>query len=76
MIKVLLTDDHHLFREGLSRILRDAPGIDLVGCATTGEEAIELVEQRKPDVILMDINMPGMVVGSYDGNVYAYSLNK
>ena len=60
MIKVLLTDDHHLFREGLSRILRDAPGIDLVGCATTGEEAIELVEQRKPDVILMDINMPGM----------------
>jgi DNA-binding NarL/FixJ family response regulator len=60
MIQVLLTDDHHLFREGLSRILMDAPGIDLVGCAKTGEEAIDLVEQHNPDVILMDINMPGM----------------
>ena len=60
MIQVLLTDDHHLFREGLARILRDAPGIELVGCATTGEEAIELLEECSPDVVLMDINMPGM----------------
>ena len=60
MIQVLLTDDHHLFREGLARILRDAPGIQLLGCATTGEEAIHLMENINPDVVLMDINMPGM----------------
>jgi DNA-binding NarL/FixJ family response regulator len=60
MIQVLLTDDHHLFREGLARILKDAPNIELVGCATSGEEAIELMKIQNPDVVMMDINMPGM----------------
>ncbi len=60
MIKVLLTDDHHLFREGLARILIDAPGIELVASVTTGEDAIIAVEAHQPDVILMDVNMPGI----------------
>lgn len=60
MIKVLLTDDHNLFREGLARILRDAPGIELVACASSGEEALQLTDQHLPDLVLMDINMPGM----------------
>jgi two-component system NarL family response regulator len=60
MIKVLLTDDHHLFREGLARILRDAPGIKLVATANSGEEAQKLAAQYQPDIILMDINMPGI----------------
>ncbi len=60
MIKVLLTDDHHLFREGLSRILEDAPDIDFVGSATSGEEAVQKAAVLLPDVILMDVNMPGM----------------
>lgn len=60
MIKVLLVDDHHLFREGLARLLDDAPGIEFVGSATNGTEAIELTHSHLPDVILMDVNMPGM----------------
>ncbi|MCJ7702051.1 MAG: response regulator transcription factor [Anaerolineales bacterium] len=60
MIKVLLADDHHLFREGLSRLLQDAPGIEWVGCATNGEEAVELTARHNPEVVLMDVNMPGM----------------
>lgn len=60
MIKVLLSDDHHLFREGLSRILRDAPGIDLVATAASGEEAQKLAAQYQPSIILMDVNMPGI----------------
>jgi two-component system NarL family response regulator len=60
MIKVLLTDDHNLFREGLARILRDAPGIELVATAASGEEALKLTRQYKPDLVLMDINMPGI----------------
>lgn len=60
MIKVLLVDDHHLFREGLARLLDDAPGIEFVGYATNGQEAVELTRIREPDVILMDVNMPRM----------------
>ena len=40
MIKILIADDHHLFREGLGRIIQDAPGLDLVACSSNGEEAI------------------------------------
>lgn len=60
MIKILLTDDHHLFREGLSRILQDSPGIELMATAASGEEAQKCVKIAKPDIILMDINMPGI----------------
>lgn len=60
MIKVLLTDDHNLFREGLARILKEAPGIELVGVAASGEEALQLADRHRPDLVLMDINMPGM----------------
>ena len=60
MIKVLLTDDHHLFREGLSRILNEAPGIELVATAANGEDAQKLATQHHPDIILMDVSMPGI----------------
>jgi two-component system NarL family response regulator len=60
MIKVLLTDDHNLFREGLARILREAPGIELITTAASGEEALQLASQHQPDLVLMDINMPGI----------------
>jgi DNA-binding NarL/FixJ family response regulator len=60
MIKVLLVDDHHLFREGVARILQDAPGIEFVGVATNGVESIELTHTHHPEVILMDVNMPVM----------------
>lgn len=57
-IKVLLADDHALFREGLRSLLNDQDDIEIVGEAEDGLEAIKLVSQLDPSVILMDINMP------------------
>jgi two-component system invasion response regulator UvrY len=59
MIRVLLVDDHHLVRTGMRRILEDDAEIEVVGEAQSGEEAIDKVGELKPDVVLMDINMPG-----------------
>lgn len=59
-IKVMIVDDHNLVREGLKAVFEQGDEVDVVGEAGSGEEAIELVEQLDPDVILMDISMPGM----------------
>lgn len=59
-IKVLLVDDHDLVRMGIRRLLMDAHDIDVVGEASSGEEAIERLSVVNPEVILMDIKMPGM----------------
>lgn len=60
MIKVMLVDDHDLVRTGIKRLLEDHPDINIVGEATSGEQALELVTENDPDVVLMDINMPGI----------------
>ncbi len=60
MIKVLLVDDHMLVRHGIRRILEDVGGIEVVKEVGSGEEAIEAVRKIKPDVVLMDISMPGI----------------
>jgi signal transduction histidine kinase/CheY-like chemotaxis protein len=57
-IRVLIADDHALFRNGIDRLLKNEPGLEVVGHATDGQEATELAQQLKPDVILMDISMP------------------
>lgn len=59
-IKLLLVDDHKLFREGLRRILELQEDLQVVGEAGNGEDAIRLAERCPCDVILMDINMPGL----------------
>ena len=59
-IRVMLVDDHDLIRYGLRRLLGDQSGIDVVEEASSGEQAMEKVRSVKPDVILMDINMPGI----------------
>lgn len=59
-IRVLIADDHVLFRDGLRALLRAAPETELVGEATTGDEAIALAATLQPDVILMDLQMPGI----------------
>jgi len=59
-IRVMLVDDHDLIRYGLRRLLEDQAGIEVVDEADSGERALEKVREAKPDVILMDINMPGI----------------
>lgn len=60
MIKVMLVDDHDLVRTGIKRLLEDHPNIKIVGEATSGEQALDLITENDPDVVLMDINMPGI----------------
>ena len=60
MIRTLITDDHELFRKGLGRVLADVNAIDVVGQADSGEESVELSRDLVPDVVLMDIVMPGI----------------
>jgi len=59
-IRVLVADDHPVFRYGMRALLASEPDTELVGEATDGEEAIELAAKVQPDVILMDLNMPGL----------------
>lgn len=59
-IRILIADDHPVFRFGLRALLNAMPDTEVVGDATTGEAAIALAAEAKPDVVLMDINMPGI----------------
>ena len=59
-IRVLLADDHSLVRRGFRRLLDDEPGIQVVGEACSGTEAIDLARKIRPDVIIMDMSMPGL----------------
>ncbi len=58
-IRVLVVDDHALFRQGMVSFLDDQPDIEVVGAAGTGHDAILLAERLRPDVVLMDVHMPG-----------------
>ncbi len=59
-IRLLVVDDHAIVREGISSLLKDETGIEIVAEASNGREAIELAQSFNPDIILMDINMPEM----------------
>lgn len=60
VIEILLADDHDLVRAGIGRMLADVPDMKVVGQATSGEEAIAMCRDLQPDVVLMDIRMPGI----------------
>lgn len=60
MIKVLLADDQELIRQSLSFVMSKQEDIEMVGTAANGCEALELVEEKQPDVVLLDIRMPEM----------------
>ena len=59
-VRVLVVDDHDLFRSGLRRLLDENEGLNVVGDARRGDEAVQRAADLKPDVVVMDINMPGM----------------
>lgn len=62
MIKVVIADDIQILRQGLRAILEQDPGIEVIGLAADGKEALDLCRKRQPDVVLMDMRMP-----QYDG---------
>ncbi|MEP2773020.1 MAG: response regulator transcription factor [Fulvivirga sp.] len=59
-IRVLIVDDHQLLRDGLAAMLRDVEHVNVVGTASSGEDAINVAQDKVPDIILMDIMMAGM----------------
>jgi DNA-binding NarL/FixJ family response regulator len=59
-VRVVLVDDHAVVRSGLAQLLGGADGIEVVGEARDGAEAVELVRRTRPDVVVMDLQMPGM----------------
>ncbi len=60
MIKVLIADDHALFREGIKQILSDYPDLTVVAEAKNGNEAVDLTIKLEPNLVLLDISMPGI----------------
>ena len=60
MLRIVIADDHDLFREGLKQLLESVDDLEVVGEASDGRQAVLLVEQQRPDVVLMDISMPEM----------------
>lgn len=60
MVNIVIVDDHDLVRTGMSRILGDVDGFTIVGMGNSGEQAINLVKELSPDVLMMDVKMPGI----------------
>ncbi len=60
MIRLLIIDDHEMVREGLKAMLTAEPDFEIVGDAANSEQAFELIERLRPDVILLDIRLPGL----------------
>jgi len=58
-LRVLIVDDHALFRRGLQMVLKQEPDIDVIGEAADGHEAVDKAQELMPDVVLMDVRMPG-----------------
>ncbi|MDP9302445.1 MAG: response regulator transcription factor [Actinomycetota bacterium] len=59
-IRIALVDDHHLVREGLRLVLNNVDGFEVVGEAETGEDSVAMAADLKPDLVLMDVNLPGI----------------
>src|SRR4030095_9298607 len=57
-IKIIIADDHHIFRKGILSIINADDSIKVIGEASNGEEALQLIETLKPDIALLDIDMP------------------
>lgn len=60
IIRIMIIDDHPLFRKGVSQIISDDPNFEVVGEAASGQEGLDLAEELQPDLVLLDLNMKGM----------------
>jgi CheY-like chemotaxis protein len=60
VVRVVLADDHWSVREGLARLLEEEPDVQVVGEADNGKQAVDLVQQLHPDIVVMDVSMPVM----------------
>jgi len=59
-MRILIADDHPLFRNGMRTLLSSVPGMEVIGVATNGDETVTMAAELQPDVILMDLQMPGI----------------
>ncbi len=59
-IKIILVDDHQMFRDGVKSVLNDEKNIDIIGEVGAGEDLYELLKLQKPDLIITDISLPGI----------------
>lgn len=59
-VRVVIVDDHPVFRAGMVGVLQDLPGISVAGQASDGAEALDVIARERPDVVLMDLRMPGV----------------
>jgi DNA-binding NarL/FixJ family response regulator len=59
-MRLLIADDHPLFRQGLRAMLSSVPGIEVVADAVDGHDAVRLATELRPDVVVMDLDMPGL----------------
>src|ERR1035441_1733975 len=60
LIRILIVDDHPVVCSGLTSMLSAQPGLDIVGSAASGEEALAIINRNRPDLLLLDLRMPGM----------------
>ena len=60
LLKVLVIDDHDIVRMGICRLIEGVPGVKVVGQGSSGEQALSLTRELRPDIVFMDIRMPGM----------------
>lgn len=82
MISVLLVDDHELVRTGIEALLNSSEDIQVIGVANSGEEAVKAISEQSADIILMDVNMPGIGgveacrrILQHDGNAKIVALS-
>jgi DNA-binding NarL/FixJ family response regulator len=59
-LRLMVVDDHALFRRGLVGLLEEIPGFEVVGQASDGQQALPIIEELRPDILLLDLNMPNM----------------
>ncbi|HWA06664.1 MAG TPA: response regulator transcription factor, partial [Ignavibacteria bacterium] len=59
-IKLIIADDHHIFRKGILSIVSEDDSIEITGEAANGDDALKLIEEKNPDIAILDIDMPGL----------------